>query len=177
MFAELAECAFNVEGNSGQSLGQGVVDLAGEVSAFLGAGQLGAFIGEPGPLNGDTDLIRNRRQQVEFIIGQPAPGGTGDVEDAQRLVLEVERNARVIREPLGEIGGLPQDSGSEPAAFQHVDVLWRQFPVVESLQTPAGTTCHPHGGLQVRREIACGRIVEVAGVRILQPDPAGAEAE
>src|SRR5713226_9983916 len=117
MFAELAEGAFDVEGNSGQSLGQGVVDLAGEVSAFLGASQLGAFIGEPGPLNGDTDLIRNRRQQVEFSIGQPAPGGTGDVEDAQRLVLEVERNARVIREPLGEVGGLPQDSGPKPATL------------------------------------------------------------
>src|SRR5712664_161325 len=153
------------------------MDFAGQVSAFFGAGQLGAFVGEPGPLDRDPDLIRNRRQQMEFIIGQPAPGGTGDVEDPERLVLKVEGNARVIREPLGEIGGLPQDSRPKPATLQHVDVLWRQLPIVESLETPTRTTGHPYGGLEVWGQIACGGVVEVAGVCILQPDPAGAETE
>ena len=59
--------AFDVERDRGQPLRQRVVDLARDARPLFRARQARRVLRQPGALDGDPDLIRDRRQQPQLV--------------------------------------------------------------------------------------------------------------
>src|SRR5947209_11917952 len=99
-----------------------------------------------------------------------------DQVQVAELVPEVAGVQRV-GEPVCEIGGVALHRGPQPAAFQDVNVLGRERTLVELFDAPALMPGHPHRCLQVRRKVPRRRVIELTGLGIPQPDPAGAQPQ
>src|SRR2546426_3445778 len=83
----------------------------------------------------------------------------------------------MIGEPVREIGRLLLHRRPQPAAFQDVDVLGGECPVIKLFDAPALVPGHAYRRLQVRGEVPRRRIIELARVAIAQPDPSGVETQ
>ena len=176
---QVAQRPLDVQADRGQALGQRVVDLAGEAGALLGPGQAGALLGQARPLDGDPDLRRrSSRAAAAPRRASGAPGRPGDVHDPRApRVLEVERDAGVVAQPLGQRRVLRLDGRAQAAALEHVDVgrasarprgtsRCTGTSARSSAPAPAGTAAGSG-----RRRRRTGR---VSGST--QPDPAGRAA-
>ena len=82
----------------------------------------------------------------------------------------MRQSVRKVR--LTRAHGRPQT-----AALHHIDVPRSQRAVAELLDAQTPSAAHPQRLLQIRRQIARRRAVDVAGLAIEQPHPSGLQAE
>ena len=170
--------ALDVEGDRRQPLGERIVDLTSDSGPLLGARQSRRVLRQPGALDGDANLVRDGRQEPQFLRRQLAPLGTRHIHDAERFVLKVERNAGVVAQTGRQRGRLAAKRRLQAAALDNVDVGGRQLAVAKVVDAPAATTTrHAHPFLEVRRQLAFRRVIEAVGVLVQQPDPTRAKAE
>src|SRR5207244_3547367 len=95
---EMAEGTFDVEADGGQALRKGVMDLAGDTGALLGAGEAEALFGEAGAFDGDAELVGDGGEKGELVVAELPVGGPGDVHDAEGAALEADGDSGVEAE-------------------------------------------------------------------------------
>jgi hypothetical protein len=165
---------FELEGDGGETLGQGVVDLARQAVALLRRAKVGLAREQAGALDRDGQEITDGVEQAQVARGQLAPARAGDVEDAELLGVGVERDAGVVAQPSGAAGIEP----FEPAAGDDVDIGGAvEVAGAESVEAVARAFHAMRVTGQAGRQVEGGGQVGVAGVFAQQPDPAGAEVQ
>jgi hypothetical protein len=174
---EPREAGLEVQADGGEILRERVVDIARDPRTFVVTRSLDRLLGESRPFDRDADLIRNRRQQIELLARQAAPAAHREVHHAERPLARVERHAGMAAQPGRRRGLRRRDGRRQAAAFDDVDVARGQLTFSKQLEAPAGAPGHAHRLLEIRREVLNGGIVEMTGVRLAQPDPAGLDAE
>ena len=171
----LRQPGLDVQGDGGESLRERVVDVARHPGALVGARVLDRLLGETRPLDRHANLIRDRRQQIQLLAGQPPPSASS--RDSSRPAADRRhRAARCAwqRSPSVDAASGDVDGRRQAAAFDDVDVARCQLAASRNkLEAPARSAGHPHRLLEIRRQALHSGVVEVAGGALAQPDPAG----
>jgi hypothetical protein len=114
-------------------------------------------------------LIADGGKEQQLAGRELPPRRTGDVHNAERLLLEIQRDARVKPQSLRERSRLALNGRFQATAFDHVHVVRRQSSGAKIFRALAPGARHPNRILQIRREIIRCGIVELAGIRINKP--------
>ena len=175
--ADIADGGLDLQGDRGEALRKGVVNLPSQSRAFVAAREHRALLGQAGAFDGHADLQSDGAEKSELVCFEAAHGRRGDVHDAEWLLLEREGDGSVMREAVRQIGLPRADCGAQTRALHHIDVARRQRAVAKFFDAQAPRTGHPHRLLQIRREIAGRCAVHVTGVGIDKPHPPCLQAE
>jgi hypothetical protein len=174
---ETRQRRLDLQRDSREALRERVVDVARDACTLVGPRALDGLLAQARPLDRHTDLVRDRRQQIQLLTCQPPPVPHREVHHAERTIPGVERHARMAAQAL-RLGRPRRFHGwREPAALDHVDIARGQLAALKELQAPARSAGHPDRLLQVRRQILYGGAVEAVRLRIAEPDPTGLHAE
>src|SRR5262249_27963331 len=115
--------------------------FAREPSPLLGARQPGALGRQPAPLDGDANLVGNRREQPQLVGSQATPGWSSDVDDAEAPLLKGQGDTGMIAQAKRRLGSVGLERLAKAATFEHVDVRRHKLAAAKEIRakTPAPT--------------------------------------